>query len=71
MTAVHDAGTINVNISDHLPIYIVKKKCRMHREYCEIMGRAYRNLDLDSFNEDLLNIDEDYLFSEENPNIIW
>lgn len=44
MSFIQDKGVANANISAHLPIYVIKKKCREHREYVEIMGRALRTL---------------------------
>ena len=53
---VLDSGLLSWNISDHTPVYIVrkKKKIKLHRTKCEFQGRSYRNLNEVIFRQDLL-----------------
>lgn len=48
---VAESGTIDVNVSDHFPTYLVKKKCRTNHSVTEVKGRSYRNVDWDAFKE--------------------
>lgn len=67
------AGTLNLNISDHLPIFLVKKKERLKHQYIFVMGRAYRNLNESNYISDrpIRNIDRAFLFNDPNPNVVW
>lgn len=71
MNHISKAGTLNVNISDHYPIYMVKKKTRneIHRKV--FVGRNYRGLDETAFQADIDSIDRNYLFEDPDPNVIW
>lgn len=71
ITHVFETGTINVNISDHLPTYLVKKKRRTSHVVSEIRGRSYRNIDWDAFREEVRQIDLTQLFHQGNPNKVW
>lgn len=68
---VSSSGTINVNISDHLSIYLVKKKKREISKGSFIMGRSYRDLNENAFKEDICDIDPNYLFDNSDPNVVW
>lgn len=68
---VSDSGTLNINISDHLPIYVIKKKDRERTESNFVLGRSYRDLKEDSYIEDMKKIDVEDLFSDSDPNIVW
>ena len=46
---VNQAGTMEIHISDHQPIYIVHKKKRDTRETVEFRGRSYRNFAKEDF----------------------
>lgn len=68
---VISSGTINANQSDHLPVYIVKKKVREKCDSNFVMGRSYRDLDEQLFVEDIGAIDPEDLFRDPNPNTVW
>lgn len=53
MTHIAAAGIIKSSISDHYPVFIVKKKCAVKRPRTSFQGRSYRNLDHDLFCENL------------------
>lgn len=50
---LHSAGTININISDHLATFIVKKKIREEKKSKNFVGRNYNNLTHDKIKEEL------------------
>lgn len=63
------AGTIDVNTSDHFPIFVILKKARCKKVFKEIQGRKYKSADLTDFEEDIR--DPIKLFSSGDPNKIW
>ena len=36
-------GTLDLNVSDHLPIYIIRKKIKVKPITLEFIGRTYKN----------------------------
>ena len=48
-TAVTESGTLNVNMSDHLPVYMVRKKNRNKIEKHSTTGPSYIHYDKDEF----------------------
>lgn len=71
MSYIKDSGTVNMNISDHFSIFIIKKKPREKKETKEILARSYKNFDTLKFNDDIQNIDRNYIFSQDDPNEAW
>ena len=41
---VKESGPYDVNVSDHLPVYIIRKKSKVIREQTTFRGRSYKNL---------------------------
>ena len=62
------AGTLNYNISDHKPIYIIKKKPRNSKATKEYWGRTYRNFHSEELAETLRNNDRTKALTEKDPN---
>ena len=42
---IKDQGICDINISDHLPTYCIRKKCKVHRDKIDFNGRSYKGLD--------------------------
>ena len=68
---VSSAGTLDHFISDHQPIFVVKKKKRDHRPSTYFEGRSYRNFDGERLREDLLGHDWTQFYSLGDPNEAW
>lgn len=68
---VNLSGTINLNLTDHFPIFVIKKKIRCKKSFTEVTGRKYKSADLTDFETDIRAIDTDTLFRSGNPNKIW
>ena len=51
---IKEQGTCNINISDHLPIFCVRKKGKTHKVNTDFNGRSYKGLNEDRLT-DLLN----------------
>lgn len=64
-------GTINVNISDHYPIFVTIKKTRCSKKFTEVQGRNYKKADLSEYEEEIRNIDHQNLFASPDPNEVW
>ena len=54
---VQQAGTLNYNISDHLPIFCVRKKERPVKDSAIFHGRSYRKYDREKLTQSLHNLD--------------
>ena len=65
------AGTLDHFISDHQPIFVVKKKKRDHRPKVEFWGRSYRNYDKVLFEQQLLDFDWDDFYELKDPDAAW
>ena len=50
---VSESGVLETILSDHLPVYIIKKKCRESKEFSYITGRSYKNYVKESFQYDI------------------
>ena len=68
---VGQAGTIEIHISDHQPIYIVHKKARDKRESVEFKGRSYRNFSKDEFRKRITQIDWKVFYEMDDPTLAW
>ena len=55
MSNVCASGIIDIHLSDHLPIYVVKKKEREQKEFKYIIGRSYKNYVKEDFQWDILD----------------
>lgn len=71
ITYVNESGTINLNVSDHFPVFIVKKKQHTHRPFAEKWCRPLRNLNWDCFVEEIKSINTGSYFNSRDPSEIW
>ena len=65
------AGVINYNISDHLPVFLIKKKIRNKIRKRETRGRSYLHYDKEVFLRMLDNHDWRSFDEAEDPNELW
>ena len=73
MTYISESGILPISISDHLPVYLIKKKSRPVKSFRKIKGRSYKNYDKDLFGE-LLMLDKgwgEFWHAGNTPNILW
>ena len=64
-------GSIDLNISDHIPIFVIRKKVKVKRTSAEFIGRTYRNYSKDILHKKLNEIDWDELYELDCPNKKW
>ena len=65
------SGLINVNISDHFPVYTSRKKGRAKVRKTEFVGRSYARYDKERFQANLLQLDWETFYSQDDPNVAW
>ena len=63
--------SLNYNISDHVPIYVVRKKIKIKPFKVEFFGRSYRNYSKNILADRMLEIDWNDLLLLDNPDTIW
>ena len=71
MSNIIESGVINHNISDHLPIFLIKKKDRNRIRKKEAMGRSYLNYDKDVFLRLLRSSSWAKFDNASEPQILW
>ena len=54
---VKECSTLDINISDHLPVYLIRKKVKVPNEKIDFKGRSYKNLNRDIVENMLRNVD--------------
>ena len=65
------SGVINYNISDHSPVFMIKKRQKIKHERGYVIGRSYMNYDKIAFQNNLKNLDWSIIFLLDNPNDAW
>ena len=68
---ISSSGTLEHYISDHQPVYVVKKKGRDRRPKVEFEGRSYKDFDQSVFREELQSGDWKSFFNIEYPESAW
>ena len=71
MLNIMDSGVLNYNISDHLPIYLIKKKSRNRIIKVNVVGRSYLHYDSELFNRTLRACDWSKFDSTAEPEGLW
>ena len=73
MTHVHSSGIIDMFLSDHVPVYIVKKmNTKKKKNSVTFTGRTYRNYTTDILHEKINNnMNFEIILNNENPTEIW
>ena len=66
-----DSGTLNYNISDHKPIFILKKKIRNDESTTSHWGRSYKNYTHEQLKATLDNSLTEQILTMEDPNQCW
>ena len=56
---VLESGTLNISISDHLPVYLIRKKGKFHKLKVNFTGRSYKNIEYQQISDMLNNHDWD------------
>lgn len=70
-TYISDCGTWEINISDHQPVYAIRKKERTKQPKVVIECRSFKNYIKSDFQQDLQEHNWDNFFLLENPEDAW
>ena len=65
------AGLLNLNISDHFAVFMVKKKQVLLKPKIEVRGRSYKNYKLDNLKQVLDSYDWGIFDNSNDPTIKW
>ena len=65
------SGVLDINISDHLPVFILRKKVNVRSPKCEFKGRSYRNYDKEMLSVKLNQYSWDEFYMLEDVNECW
>ena len=65
-----ESGTLNISISDHLPVYLIRKKMKLHSLKVNFTGRGYKNIEYEQI-LDMLNTYNWDDFATNNIDVCW
>ena len=68
---VRETATLDLNISDHLAVFLTRKKVQVKREKIDFQGRSYRNYDRQAFQDRLAGRDWTDFFTLRDPDELW
>ena len=68
---VKKTATLDLNISDHLAVFLTRKKVQVKKEKISFQGRSYRNYDRQVFQERLVERDWAEFWNLRDPNKLW
>lgn len=71
MTHIHQTGVISSSISDHYPVFLVKKKEKIIRLRTSFQGRSYRDLDPELFCNTIKFYNWGRFYATENIDEAW
>ena len=65
------SGVINVNVSNHFPIFVTRKKERAFTRKTRFTGRSYAHYNKEEFQANLIGLDWNNFYNQEDPNLAW
>ena len=68
---IKHSGVLDINVSDHLPVFLLRKKVHIKTPKCEFIGRSYRNYNKESFYNRLNQHTWDEYYHKTNVNECW
>ena len=68
---IAECGTLCLNYSDHLPIYLLKQKIHERSSKCIFEGRWYKNYDFDSFKNIVTRFNWPVIKEDSDPDAVW
>ena len=67
---IKESGILDINISDHLPIFFIRKRIKDHKIKIDFKGRSYKNLTKDKVKEIIDTVDWS-TFAQNNVDTCW
>ena len=74
MDHIASSGVLDVAISDHLPVFLIRKKHKNKPSYIHTKGRSYNNYRKDNFQNDIKNHPDWATFwdlQDDKPDAMW
>ena len=71
MDHCNNSGVLDLVLSDHLPVYVIRKKIKDVRRQISVKGRTYVNYSKDLLSDALTNDIKSSFRREEDPNACW
>lgn len=68
---IKDAGVLNINVSDHLPPFTIRKKQKWEHELTTFTCRKLKYFNAEFYKEKLLEKSWDELYDTPDPNTAW
>lgn len=68
---IYKSGTVNYNISDHIPIFMIKKRIHDIKQNAFVYGRSYKHYDKEAFMKALTDYDWSSLEMLDEPDKVW
>ena len=65
------SGPLNIHVSDHLPVHIIRKHEFVKPGFRKFKGRSYRNFDIKKYLDKLENCDWNYFETCDDPVECW
>ena len=64
-------GVLDINMSDHLPVFLLRKKIKVKTPKCEFSGRTYRNYNKETLANRLQQYSWDNCYCLDDVNECW
>ena len=73
MSHINSSGILDIHVSDHMPVYMVKKKQREEKEFKYITVRSYKRYERECFQDDIIHHKDWGLFWDigTDPEKLW
>ena len=68
---IKSSGTLDYNLSDHMAVFITRKKKQTKHEKIEFKGRSYKNYVREDFQQNLVDHDWRDFYNMTDPNNMW
>ena len=68
---IAESKVLDLNISDHLAVYVRRKKARIIPKKIKFTGRSYKNFVKEDFQEALLDLNWDDFYNATDPGECW
>ena len=73
LSYIAETGVLNNQISDHLPVYLIRKKSREDKLFTKTWGRSMKNCNIDLY-QSVISTDKRWRFfwnENNNVNVLW
>lgn len=70
-TCIATAGSLEVNISDHEPVFVIRKHQRYKPPTVSFSCRTFKNYENETFKIDLISNDWTNFYTQTDVNVLW